>query len=414
MEEKENENANFIMDFISSLNIKKRIKHKINLKLMITTFVIMILFLLFLIIICLASENKQMKNILIKANQEQDKISLNFLNNNFISNVIHFDNYTYPTKKNEIHVSYSLDSKLIYPTYISMLSGLENCDQSNILIFHLLLSYNFSESEIPFFETLKEKYQVKIYYYRIPNLFSKFPKWTSGTDCVYYKILLPFLFPHLDRIIYLDGDTLIRKDILEMYNYPFNGNYILGFPFYTGYIMKRYGIPKPKHYINGGCLLFNIKKIREDKKDIDLLSAIIKRKKKWGFLEQDSINYILHPKIGFLPLKFGIYMIGNNAKFKTISDGYIYSKINITEGYEAVKDPSIVHFSCCWPKVWTNGTKNLFGDKNVCLRYQSEFYYYANKTRFFKDIYNKLFFDIPKKKKNNKKNNETRFKNSSQ
>ena len=208
------------------------------------------------------------------------------------------------------------------------------------------------------------------------------------------------MFPDLERIIYLDSDTLIRKDIYEMYTWPFNDNYILGFPFYTGYIMKRYGIKKPEHYINGGCLLFNIKKIRKDNKDIDLLDLTIKRKKQWGFLEQDSINYAFYPKIGFLPLKYGIYMIGDKAVFKTLSLKYIYSKINLTEGYEAVKDPAVVHFSCCWPKVWTNGTKNLFRNKNICLRYQKEFYYYANKTKFYSEIFNNLFY----KKKNKIKN----------
>ena len=94
-----------------------------------------------------------------------------------------------------------------------------------------------------------------------------------------------------------------------------------------------------------------------------------------------------------------MYIIGNNKVFKLIGQKYIYSKINLTEGYEALKDPSIVHFSCCWPKVWTNGTKNLFKDKNVCKRYQNEFYYYANKTRFYNDIYNKLFFQTKNKKK---------------
>ena len=64
-----------------------------------------------------------------------------------------------------------------------------------------------------------------------------------------------------------------------------------------------------------------------------------------------------------------------------------------------MKDPALVHFSCCWPKVWTNGTKNLFRSKKVCLRYQKEFYYYVNKTRFFNEIYNKLFFRKKKVKK---------------
>ena len=34
-----------------------------------------------------------------------------------------------------------------------MLSGLVNCNESNFLVFHLLLSFNFNTSEIPIFET---------------------------------------------------------------------------------------------------------------------------------------------------------------------------------------------------------------------------------------------------------------------
>ena len=73
-------------------------------------------------------------------------------------------------------------------------------------------------------------------------------------------------------MIYLDCDTLIGHDILEMFQYTFNGSYILGFPIYMGYIMSKYGIKKQKHYVNGGCLLFNIKIIRKDHKEMDFLS----------------------------------------------------------------------------------------------------------------------------------------------
>ena len=395
MEEKEI----FNFENLSPMKIKmKRKKNIMNWKFILSIITIIIFVLFFIIIIYLAEENTDLKNII---NNKNNFIRLNSFDNNYFSNVIDY-NDNISLSKNLIHVSYSLDSKLVYPTYISMVSGLENCKEENLLVFHLLLSYDFNKSEIPFFETLKEKYQVKIYYYIIPNMFGNMKKWTAGTDCVYYKILLPFMFPDLERIIYLDGDTLIRKDIYEMYNYPFNGSYILGFPFYMGHIMKRYGIKKPEHYINGGCLLFNIKKIRKDKKDLDLLYETIKRWYKWGFLEQDSINYVFYPNVGFLPLKYGIYMIGNKATMKSLSR-YTYTKLNLTEGYEAVRDPAVVHFSCCWPKVWVNGTKNLFGSKKVCLRYQNEFYYYVNKTKYFRDIYNKLFFRKKKIKKEKKK-----------
>ena len=311
------------------------------------------------------------------------------------------DNYD-NIKKNKIHISYSLDNQLIYPTLVSMLSGLENNNNSkNILIYHLLLSHDFNTSDIEIFESLKENYEVKINYYIIPPIFSNLDSWTKGTDCVYYKIILPLMFPELKRIIYLDGDTLIRKDILEMYEYPFNDNYILGHPFYMPFVMDKYGI-NATHYINGGCLLFNIEKIRKDKKDIDLLYFTYKKNNTLRFREQDSINYVFYPKIGFLPLKYGIYMIGDNRTFDSISR-QIRSPVNLTEGYEAVSDPSIVHFSCCWPKVWEYKSDNLFDVHAICSRYRKEFYHYAKKSKYYSDIYATLYKKQNQKKKKNQK-----------
>ena len=233
-----------------------------------------------------------------------------------------------------------------------MASGLKNNNfDSNLIIYHLLFSYDYNTSNIDIFESLKENYEVKINYFIIPPIFNNSIKWTHGTDCIYYKIILSIIFPDLERIIYLDGDTLIRKDIWEMYNYPFNDNYILGYPYYSPEAMDKFKI-KAIHYINGGCLLFNLEKIRKDIKDVDLLYFTIKKNKLLIFLEQDSINYIFHPKICILPLKYGMHMI-INEHLNTISR-YIRSPINLTEGYEAIKDPAIVHFSLYWPKVWSN------------------------------------------------------------
>ena len=82
-------------------------------------------------------------------------------------------------------------------------------------------------------------------------------------------------------------------------------------------------------------------------------------------------------------------MIGSERIFKALSR-YTKSPLNLTEGYEAVKDQSIVHFSCRWPKIWTEGYKNLFKDHDICLRYRKEFYYYANKTQYYSKIYKLL------------------------
>ena len=364
---------------------KKNIK--INRKMVIYISLIILFLLLFTIIIIIYTQKKRIPFNYINNNREEFTIAKKLFKNK--ENEDEYGNYN---NISEIHISYSLDNKFIYPTFISMLSGLENNNNNNsILIYHLLLSHDFNTSKVEIFESLKKNYTVKINYYVIPNIFSDLKKWSKGTDCVYYKIILPFMFPDLKRIIYLDGDTLIRKDISEMYNSPFNDNYILGFPFfYMPQVMSEFGM-KSEKYINGGCLLFNIEKIRKDKKDVDLLQFTIKNNSVLKFREQDSINYIFYPNIGFLPLKYGIYMIGSKNILRDLMK-FSKATINMTEGYEAIDDPGLVHFSCCYPKIWRNGTKNLFKDDHICIKYQKEFYYYANKTQYYSEIYNSLFF----------------------
>ena len=106
------ENENFILEFIGSLNLRKKVKRKIKWKLIIAISFMVIIFLIFWIIVCLASENKEMKKILLREKNKHDNITFNIFNNNYQANVINFNNIEDPVKKNEIHVSYSLDSKL--------------------------------------------------------------------------------------------------------------------------------------------------------------------------------------------------------------------------------------------------------------------------------------------------------------
>ena len=83
-----------------------------------------------------------------------------------------------------------------------MTSALENNNKSkNILAYHLLLSNNFNLQNIDIFESLKNSYEVLIYYYIIPPIFNKLKRWHSNTDCIYYKLVIPLLFQNLKKII---------------------------------------------------------------------------------------------------------------------------------------------------------------------------------------------------------------------
>lgn len=73
--------------------------------------------------------------------------------------------------------------------------------------------------------------------------------------------------------IYFDADTLVLKDLNEMYQAKFNDNYVLGSLDYLSKGIDYLGI-KSEKFINSGVLLLNLKKIKKDNKIYELLNII--------------------------------------------------------------------------------------------------------------------------------------------
>ena len=195
------------------------------------------------------------------------------------------------------------------------------------------------------------------------------------------------LFSHLNRIIYLDGDTLIYNDLGEMYNLPFNDNYILAPPSPIHDLAEKYKLYH-KYYINVGVILFNIQKMRKDNIDFKLLYYATQYDKKFLLPEQDLINYILKPKIGLLSIKYGIYLIGNIDIYKKYLSKKFKNMVSLKEIINAINNPVIVHLVYCYPKVWwIKRTISAFKLDSICKKYQKQFYFFANKTNYYSKIY---------------------------
>ena len=356
----------------------------------ITQFII-IMFLLFKSSLKYAKDNnKEIININSIENDENDNIIIPTTQSGVVNlEKIEYKKVGYKTNKTAIHIAMACDNGAVYSSLVSMASALENNDKNNhILIYHLLLSNDFDMRKISYFESLKSDYDFILNYIKIPPIFKHVLKKWKTTETVQYKLLLPLLYPDLSRMIFLDGDTLVLSDLLEMYNLDFKDNYILGFPYHTADSLDGWVKEHLNVYVNGGVLLLNIDLIRKDNMDLKLLLFHIENFGRTNFLEQDSLNYYYRDKIGFLPLKYGVYLFGNIDEYK---DKYLFKmriELNFTELEKAVEKPSIVHLCCCNPKVWFKNTRQEKGFNHICFRFQKEFYFYANKTKYYDEIYN--------------------------
>lgn len=189
-------------------------------------------------------------------------------------------------------------------------------------------------------------------------------------------------FPQYNKIIYSDVDVIFADDISELFDYDLNDSYIAGVknPF-TKYSHDELSHLKPEHYemlknkyIAGGIWVMNLKKIREDNLEKDMLNiinddTIIKR---WN--DQDIINIACRGKVAFLPLSCISYPYMINLL--TLSD--FTSDYSKEELYDSIINPKIIHFAA--DKPW-NGNPNY---ANLWWTYFN--YLGLSETHIFKKI----------------------------
>jgi len=65
--------------------------------------------------------------------------------------------------------------------------------------------------------------------------------------------------------------------------------------------------------------------------DLKLLLFNFENFQKTNFLEQHALNYVYKDKIGFLPLKYGVYLFGTIEEYKKIYLPKMRVDMNLTE-----------------------------------------------------------------------------------
>ena len=323
-------------------------------------------------------------NMLLKINN--DTFVKSYLDNITILNHTYNKKYKNLKKnKNNINICVNLNDNYVYKLIVSMESLLSNCNkQKTFITYHVLCAPEVTENTLIILKSFMKRYSLNLemIFYNMGNNFI-FLSHRRYTQVTYYRLLLP-IFINLDRILYLDGDTLTYKDISEIFQLDFNDNYVLGTLDYYSFGVDYLGL-KSDRYINAGVILMNLEKIRNDKKYYDLINitnnVILKND------DQTAINYVLYPKIGQFPIKTNVFIFYDQSDIN-IYLNYLRVKINETQIEEALYDPMIIH-SVGGPKFWDSNHKSFNCSKKKdcsCNNYQCIWHSYANKTDYYQEI----------------------------
>ena len=289
----------------------------------------------------------------------------------------------------------SFNDRYVYQILVSITMALVNCDKNNTFFtYHILCNPDVKNSTLSILKSLIYKYSpnLEMIFYDMGNNFID-RNGARLSQAAFYRLLTP-IFISIDKLIYLDGDTIILKDLNEMYELPMNDNYILGILDVLSNGVDYLGI-KSEKYINSGVILLNLDKIRNDKKIYDIIN-IVNSKKELPGLDQTIINYVFYPKIGILPSKFGIWNFSDKKDIH-IYLSHLRTKLDINELEESLENPSIIHNVLCVPKIFSPSSRyiealttcNERGNCS-CEKYHNLWYYYANMTDYYENITNLL------------------------
>ena len=168
-----------------------------------------------------------------------------------------------------------------------------------------------------------------------------------GSIASYARLFLGSMLPYdVDKVLYLDSDTMIRGTLIDLYNIELESYTIGGIrDSFSALNKKVFGIEKNGLFINAGVLLIDLNMWR--KKEIEKqISILLTNQNKIFQGDQGVINTIFHGDVKELPLKYDVMTYLYDFTYEEMMmyrkpDDY-FSKEEVTV---AKQNPIIVHFS---------------------------------------------------------------------
>ncbi|MFB5085887.1 glycosyltransferase family 8 protein [Psychrobacillus sp. PGGUH221] len=235
-----------------------------------------------------------------------------------------------------IHLVVTIDQNFLQHFYVMFKSLLENTDlQSNTIHLHLI-HHSIEEKELTNIQKFFSSNQVRIEFYEIElNYLKDFNISEHISLATYYRILIPYLLNNsIQKVIYLDSDMVICKNIRELWSYDIQKRAIGAVIDLQGKgRMEELRIPDDYSYFNAGVLIINLQYWRENNISEKVIDFIKLNPEKLKYWDQDALNAILYDKFYYLPYCWNIQ-----------TNAY---KIDVLENEirVALKEPCIIHYT---------------------------------------------------------------------
>ena len=251
-----------------------------------------------------------------------------------------------------VHIAYTSDSKYLPYMMVSIHSAIKNKNKSSEYHIHVIAKdLNNKETSI-----LKEMEtdNVKISIHPTEKIdldLSHLGRFASFAVSL-QKIFISKYLQNVDKVLYLDSDTLVLNDLTKVYKTDIKEDYVAavkdGLMYQHPEHVTELNLDWRNFYFNSGIMLLNLKKIRED--DIVRKAIIYFNTHQEVFGDQDVLNVVFKEKVKPLSYKYNC----NSTFFEEKDAEFLsnfYKEPIASTSREVYDNAVILHFA--GHKPWT-------------------------------------------------------------
>lgn len=235
---------------------------------------------------------------------------------------------------------------------MAMLCSLYENNKEYDIVLHVVTK-SLSDQNQNFISDLTRKYGNKCYYYIVDESSLdgvQFRKQRPLSKAAYYRLLLSSILPQtLDKVLYLDCDIIVLRDISEVFQIELD-DYALAasiddFP-YTPQHRLQLSMEADERTFCSGVMMINLKYWRKYDSETKLLEYAKCYRKEIHLHDQDVLNYVFKKKWFLLPPKWNripySLLVAGNVRFQSFDmDEYLHN-------------PMLLHYASLNLKPWYN------------------------------------------------------------
>ena len=252
-----------------------------------------------------------------------------------------------------ICVTLICDDGYVMPTVVAMVSIINTKSIDTIIDFYILADSLKTENKVILKSLENDSCKVKIVDVDSSGYKGLEKKHSSVSRASLLKFSIPEIIKDVDKVLYIDGDVIVKKDLSELYNITLGEKYaavVADGPKKAIAGNKKHSYYGDPSYFNSGMMLLNIKKMRKDgltKKLVDF------RLNEYNyFMDQDAFNKVLGGNVVYLSLKYDmmfhlISFMNEDCSIEQLKDFYHLDCYDTID--EMLEDAVILHYTLAKP-----------------------------------------------------------------